>query len=109
MLVLITEYADGGTLRKTIKNLERPFPWYLRISITRDIAAGMVREIKREERWTERGEEREEVERWRERGEGEGGEGWRKGRRGEGGVGWRERMEGKEGGKGGNGGECMCT
>ena len=80
MLVLITEYADGGTLRKTIKNLERPFPWYLRISMTRDIAAGMVREIKREERWTERGE----VERWRERREGEGGEGgrWRGGGRG---------------------------
>ena len=43
VLVLITEYADGGTLRKTIKNTERLFPWYLRISITRDIAAGMVR------------------------------------------------------------------
>ena len=42
VLVLITEYADGGTLRKTIKNTERLFPWYLRISIARDIAAGMV-------------------------------------------------------------------
>lgn len=43
VLVLITEYADGGTLRKIIKNTERLFPWYLRISIARDIAAGMVR------------------------------------------------------------------
>ena len=43
MLVLITEYADGGTLRKTIKNLEKPFPWHLRISIARDIVAGMVK------------------------------------------------------------------
>ena len=42
VLVLITEYADGGTLRKTIKNTERLFPMYLRISIARDIAAGMV-------------------------------------------------------------------
>lgn len=41
VLVLITEYADGGTLRKTIKNTEKLFPWYLRISIARDIAAGM--------------------------------------------------------------------
>jgi LIM domain kinase 1 len=41
VLVLITEYADGGTLRKTIKNTERLFPMYLRISIARDIAAGM--------------------------------------------------------------------
>ena len=44
MLVLITEYADGGTLRKTIKNVDKLFPWYLRISIARDIAAGMVSE-----------------------------------------------------------------
>lgn len=43
VLVLITEYADGGTLRKIIKNTERLFPWYLRISIARDIASGMVR------------------------------------------------------------------
>ena len=42
VLVLITEYADGGTLRKTIKNTDRLFPMYLRISIARDIAAGMV-------------------------------------------------------------------
>ena len=42
MLILITEYADGGTLRKTIKSTEKLFPWYLRISIARDIAAGMV-------------------------------------------------------------------
>lgn len=42
VLVLITEYADGGTLRKTIKNTEKLFPWNLRISMARDIAAGMV-------------------------------------------------------------------
>ena len=42
VLVLITEYADGGTLRKTIKKTEKLFPWHLRISIARDIAAGMV-------------------------------------------------------------------
>ena len=47
VLVLITEYADGGTLRKTIKNTEKLFPWYLRISIARDIAAGMVSVIGR--------------------------------------------------------------
>jgi serine/threonine protein kinase len=41
VLVLITEYADGGTLRKTIKNTAKLFPWYLRISMARDIAAGM--------------------------------------------------------------------
>lgn len=41
VLVLITEYADGGTLRKTIKNTEKLFPWNLRISMARDIAAGM--------------------------------------------------------------------
>jgi len=45
LLVLITEYADGGTLRKTIKNFDKPFPWHRRISIARDIAAGMVRFI----------------------------------------------------------------
>lgn len=41
VLVLITEYADGGTLRKAIKNKENPFPWHTRLSVARDIAAGM--------------------------------------------------------------------
>lgn len=41
VLVLITEYADGGTLRKTIKNFGKPFPWATRIGIARDIASGM--------------------------------------------------------------------
>ena len=70
-LYSLTEYADGGTLRKTIKNFvsdqfvasipdghtlsafhngclfpqDKPFPWHRRISIARDIAAGMVRFI----------------------------------------------------------------
>jgi len=70
-LYSLTEYADGGTLRKTIKNFvsdqfiasipdghtlsafhhgclfpqDKPFPWHRRISIARDIAAGMVRSI----------------------------------------------------------------
>ena len=55
--MLITEYADGGTLRKTIKNTAKLFPWYLRISMARDIAAGMVRKIDREGRKID-GEER---------------------------------------------------
>ena len=46
--MLITEYADGGTLRKTIKNTAKLFPWYLRISMARDIAAGMVSMMEKE-------------------------------------------------------------
>jgi len=42
LLTLITEYADGGTLRRKIKQLSQPFPWSLRVQIARDIAAGMV-------------------------------------------------------------------
>eukprot|EP00731_Ephydatia_muelleri_P023352 Em0015g935a len=41
VLVLITEYADGGTLRKAIKNKDNPFPWHTRLSVARDIASGM--------------------------------------------------------------------
>lgn len=41
VLVLITEFADGGTLQKTIDNLDKAFPWDLRVSIARDIASGM--------------------------------------------------------------------
>ncbi|XP_064392654.1 LIM domain kinase 1-like [Halichondria panicea] len=41
VLVLITEFADGGTLRKTISDTEQPFPWDTRVFIARDIANGM--------------------------------------------------------------------
>lgn len=41
MLNLITEYADGGTLRKIIKNKAYSFPWEVRVSMARDLASGM--------------------------------------------------------------------
>ncbi|XP_050949719.1 LOW QUALITY PROTEIN: LIM domain kinase 1 [Labeo rohita] len=41
-LNLISEYVQGGTLRDTIQKMDRDHPWKLRVSYTKDIAAGMA-------------------------------------------------------------------
>ncbi|KAL2094568.1 hypothetical protein ACEWY4_009287 [Coilia grayii] len=41
-LNLISEFVPGGTLRETIKKMDRDYPWRQRVSYAKDIAAGMA-------------------------------------------------------------------
>ncbi|KAM3869173.1 LIM domain kinase 1-like [Diretmus argenteus] len=41
-LNFISEYVQGGTLRETIKKMDNDFPWSMRVSFAKDIAAGMA-------------------------------------------------------------------
>uniref|UniRef100_A0AAR2J9G3 LIM domain kinase 1 n=1 Tax=Pygocentrus nattereri TaxID=42514 RepID=A0AAR2J9G3_PYGNA len=41
-LNLISEYVPGGTLRETIQKMDNDYPWNLRVSYAKDIAAGMA-------------------------------------------------------------------
>ncbi|XP_056140788.1 LIM domain kinase 1-like [Lampris incognitus] len=41
-LNVISEYVQGGTLRETIENMDKDFPWNVRVSFAKDIAAGMA-------------------------------------------------------------------
>eukprot|EP00127_Corallochytrium_limacisporum_P001616 Clim_evm13s70 gene=Clim_evmTU13s70 len=41
-MYLITEFLDGGHLRKSIKRTEKELPWSMRIKYGRDIADGMA-------------------------------------------------------------------
>uniref|UniRef100_A0A667WZD8 LIM domain kinase 1 n=1 Tax=Myripristis murdjan TaxID=586833 RepID=A0A667WZD8_9TELE len=41
-LNFISEYVQGGTLRETIKKMDADFPWSVRVSFAKDIAAGMA-------------------------------------------------------------------
>ncbi|XP_078122213.1 LIM domain kinase 1-like [Sander vitreus] len=38
----VSEYIQGGTLRETIIKMDNDFPWRLRVSYAKDIAAGMA-------------------------------------------------------------------
>ncbi|XP_024921573.1 LIM domain kinase 1 isoform X2 [Cynoglossus semilaevis] len=38
----ISEYIQGGTLRETITKTDKDFPWRIRVSYAKDIAAGMA-------------------------------------------------------------------
>ncbi|XP_029029898.1 LIM domain kinase 1-like [Betta splendens] len=38
----VSEYIQGGTLRETIVKMEKDFPWSIRVSYAKDIAAGMA-------------------------------------------------------------------
>nr|XP_057943588.1 LIM domain kinase 1-like isoform X1 [Doryrhamphus excisus]XP_057943589.1 LIM domain kinase 1-like isoform X1 [Doryrhamphus excisus] len=39
---LVSEYIQGGTLRKTITTMDKNFSWSVRVSYAKDIAAGMA-------------------------------------------------------------------
>lgn len=41
-LNLISEFIPGGTLRETIEKMDIKYPWRLRVSYAKDIAAGMA-------------------------------------------------------------------
>ncbi|XP_071362173.1 LIM domain kinase 1-like [Trachinotus anak] len=38
----VSEYIQGGTLRETIIKMDKDFPWSIRVSYAKDIAAGMA-------------------------------------------------------------------
>ncbi|XP_072301947.1 LIM domain kinase 1-like [Eucyclogobius newberryi] len=38
----VSEYIQGGTLRETIEKMDQDFPWSVRVSYVKDIAAGMA-------------------------------------------------------------------
>ncbi|XP_076606230.1 LIM domain kinase 1-like isoform X1 [Chaetodon auriga] len=38
----VSEYIQGGTLRETITKMDKNFPWSIRVSYAKDIAAGMA-------------------------------------------------------------------
>ncbi|KAM3600765.1 uncharacterized protein V6R79_002253 [Siganus canaliculatus] len=38
----VSEYIQGGTLRETIAKMDKDFPWGIRVSYAKDIAAGMA-------------------------------------------------------------------
>ncbi|KAM9780669.1 LIM domain kinase 1-like [Syngnathus typhle] len=38
----VSEYIQGGTLRETIAKMDNNFPWNIRVSYAKDIAAGMA-------------------------------------------------------------------
>ncbi|CAN9501110.1 unnamed protein product [Ophioblennius macclurei] len=38
----VSEYIQGGTLRETITKMDEDFPWNIRVSYAKDIAAGMA-------------------------------------------------------------------
>ncbi|XP_053187283.1 LIM domain kinase 1-like [Scomber japonicus] len=38
----VSEYIQGGTLRETIVKMDEDFPWSIRVSYAKDIAAGMA-------------------------------------------------------------------
>uniref|UniRef100_A0A3Q0SJQ2 non-specific serine/threonine protein kinase n=1 Tax=Amphilophus citrinellus TaxID=61819 RepID=A0A3Q0SJQ2_AMPCI len=38
----VSEYIQGGTLRETITKMDNDFPWKIRVSYAKDIAAGMA-------------------------------------------------------------------
>lgn len=38
----VSEYIQGGTLRETIMKMDKDFPWRIRVSYAKDIAAGMA-------------------------------------------------------------------
>ncbi|KAM7398187.1 hypothetical protein PAMA_006198 [Pampus argenteus] len=38
----ISEYIQGGTLRETIMKMDKDFPWTVRVSYAKDVAAGMA-------------------------------------------------------------------
>ncbi|KAM4620240.1 LIM domain kinase 1-like [Polymixia lowei] len=41
-LNFVSEYVQGGTLNDTIKRMDHDFPWSVRVSFAKDIAAGMA-------------------------------------------------------------------